>query len=179
MAAGQTFGEGQERRLDRLTVSMPHPDAAAALLSGNSYITAHFATPPYHALELKNPRIHAMLTSNDILGGPAPAVILCTTQRFYGANRELMETLISASEDAVAWIAAHPPEAAQAYLRAEPQRMSVEDVQELLGDNDIQFTTTPANTFKIAQFMRKLGRLKKPLQGWRDFFFPIARGNGS
>src|SRR5262249_34280532 len=145
MAAGQTFGEGQERRLDPLTGSMPHPDAVVALLSGGAHITAHFATPPDQAVDLKDRRIHGVLTSTDILGGPSPAVILCTTEGFYDANRPLMEALAAAAEDAVAWIAAHPGEAAEAYLRAEPQRASPEEIQGVLDNKEIQFSTTTEN----------------------------------
>ena len=41
MAAEKAFGEGQQNKLDHLTVSMAHPDAETALLSGRSEITAH------------------------------------------------------------------------------------------------------------------------------------------
>jgi NitT/TauT family transport system substrate-binding protein len=36
MAAEKAFGPGQQNKLDHLTVSMSHPDAEAALLSGGS-----------------------------------------------------------------------------------------------------------------------------------------------
>ena len=63
MAAEKVFGEGQHGKLDALTVSMSHPDAQTALLSGQSEITAHFGSPPFqyqqfeaaghpHAIEL-------------------------------------------------------------------------------------------------------------------------------
>ncbi|TMH67036.1 MAG: ABC transporter substrate-binding protein, partial [Betaproteobacteria bacterium] len=42
MAAEQAFGAGQQNRLDPLTVTMSHPDAMQALLSGQSEIDAHF-----------------------------------------------------------------------------------------------------------------------------------------
>lgn len=41
IAAEQLFGPGQHARLDPLTVTMAHPDATTALLSGTE-ITAHF-----------------------------------------------------------------------------------------------------------------------------------------
>ena len=45
MACEKAFGAGQHTTLDHLTVSMSHPDATAALLSGKSEITAHFDQP--------------------------------------------------------------------------------------------------------------------------------------
>jgi NitT/TauT family transport system substrate-binding protein len=54
MAATESFGEDQYVSLDPLTVSMNHPQALAALLSGTE-ITAHFAAPPFQDQELKDP----------------------------------------------------------------------------------------------------------------------------
>ncbi len=54
MACEQTFGEGQANRLDRLTVSMAHPDGAAALMAGRTEITAHFTSPPYSFQEVQS-----------------------------------------------------------------------------------------------------------------------------
>ena len=85
MAAGQAFGEGKEKQLDTLTVSMPHPEGLAALLSGK-IISAHFTTSPFQNIELRDSRIHRILTSTDILGGYAPAVLVFTTQGVYDAH---------------------------------------------------------------------------------------------
>ncbi len=59
MAADKAFG--QYDKLDYLTVSLPHPDAAAALLSGVSGISAHFTSPPFVQQELANDKVHAVI----------------------------------------------------------------------------------------------------------------------
>ena len=46
MAAEQVFGPGQQNRLDPLTVTMAHPDAMQAMLSGQSEVDSHFGSPP-------------------------------------------------------------------------------------------------------------------------------------
>ena len=46
MAAEKAFGAGQEHKLDPLTVTLSHPDAMTALLSGASEVDAHFGSPP-------------------------------------------------------------------------------------------------------------------------------------
>lgn len=180
MAAGQAFGDGQELRLDPLTVSMPHPEGVAALLSGNAQIiSAHFTTTPFQNIELRDPRIRRMLTSTDILGGYAPAGIAFSTQRVHDANPRLLQAFVAATDEANAWIAAHPLEAAALYLRKEPQKLSVDEVKELLTNGDTKFTTAPENSLKIAKFMGKLGRLREPPKDWKDYFFPIVTGQGS
>src|SRR5437879_830561 len=52
MAAEQAFGAGQQNRLDPLTVTMSHPDAMQALLSGQSEVNAHFGSPPFQYQEV-------------------------------------------------------------------------------------------------------------------------------
>jgi NitT/TauT family transport system substrate-binding protein len=180
MAAGQTFGEGQEKRLDPLTVSMPHPEGLAALLSGNArLIAAHFTTSPFQNIELRDPRIHRILTSTDILGGYAPAVLVFTTQGMYDANPHLLEAFAAAAEEANAWIAQNPDQAAELYLRKEPQKLNAGEVRDLLVNGDTRFSTTPENSLKIAKFMAKLGRIKDVPADWRDYFLPIVKGDGS
>ena len=63
MAAEKLFGEGNHNKLDALTVTLSHPDALVALLSGGSEITAHFTTPPYQYQELEKPGIHTVPVS--------------------------------------------------------------------------------------------------------------------
>src|SRR4029434_6943133 len=46
MAAEQAFGAGQQNKLDALTVTLSHPDAMQALMSGQSEVNAHFGSPP-------------------------------------------------------------------------------------------------------------------------------------
>jgi NitT/TauT family transport system substrate-binding protein len=180
MAAGQVFGEGQEKRLDPLTVSMPHPEGLAALLSGNArLIAAHFTTSPFQNIELRDSRIHRILTSADILGGYAPAVLVFTTQKIYDANPRLLEAFVAAANEANVWIAQNPKDAAELYLRKEPQKLSVDEVKDILGNGDTKFSTTPENSLKIAKFMAKLGRLQEAPASWKDYFFPIVNGDGS
>ncbi|MGT2489088.1 ABC transporter substrate-binding protein [Methylobacterium oryzae CBMB20] len=70
MAAEKAFGPGQQGKLDALTVSMGHPDAQTALMGGRSEITAHFGSPPFQEMELKDPRARKVLDSYDVMGGP-------------------------------------------------------------------------------------------------------------
>jgi NitT/TauT family transport system substrate-binding protein len=57
--------------LDKYKVSLSHPDALIALLSGGGEINAHFTSPPFHQRERKSPNIRTIMTSNDVMGGPS------------------------------------------------------------------------------------------------------------
>ena len=80
------YGDGDFKRFDKISVSLPHPDASAALIAGGSEITTHFSSPPfqYQALEHKN--VHKVISSYDVLGGQATFNVLYTTQKFHDEN---------------------------------------------------------------------------------------------
>ncbi len=117
MAAEKAFGAGQQNKLDALTVSMSHPDAQVALLSGASEITAHFGSPPFQYQQLEKPGIHTVLTSYDVLGGPATFNVVWTTSKFRSENPKLYDAFVKALDEAIALINKDKQAAAEAYLR--------------------------------------------------------------
>ncbi|MFX9347840.1 hypothetical protein ABTO05_20220, partial [Acinetobacter baumannii] len=79
MAADKAFGKYD--KLDELTVSMPHPDATAQILSGRSEITAHFTSPPFSQQQLASGKVHQVLNSYDVLGGPHTFNVVYSTTK--------------------------------------------------------------------------------------------------
>src|SRR5690242_3917654 len=67
MYAAERYGIGEAFRFDRYTVTMTHPDAVVALLSGANQIDAHFTSPPFHERERKDARVHTVLSTDAIM----------------------------------------------------------------------------------------------------------------
>src|SRR6267143_4762678 len=63
MAAAREWGDAKYNALDHLTVSMSHPDATAAMLGGQSEITANFSSAPFQYRQMKNPNVKLLLNS--------------------------------------------------------------------------------------------------------------------
>lgn len=175
MAAEQAFGEGQQNRLDDITVSMAHPDAAAALLGGASEIDAHFTSPPFSNQELADPRIHKVLSNYDQMGGPATFNVLYAPDKFHAANPKTYRALLTALDRAMAAIKADPAAAAALYIKAENSKLAPAFVEGIIRDPANDFTATPLQTFKTAQFLYKTGAIKVAPAGWQDLFFPEIR----
>ncbi len=173
MAAEQAFGPGQQNRLDPLTVSMSHPDAQTALLSGNSEVTAHLGAPPFQYNELKDPRVHTVLNSYDVLGGPATFNVIWTTSKFREQNPKVYKAFLEAFDESIAIINADKKAAAADYLRlSKDKKSSLDDILAMLNDPKIEFTTTPHNVMKYVDFMYKIGSIKVKADSWKDLFFP-------
>ncbi len=178
MAAAQTFGEANFGKFDHLAVSMAHPDATVALLSGRSEITANFSSAPFQYRQLKSPGIHKVLSSTDVLGGPISFNVVATVEKFRAANPLVYASVLAALDEATAIINADKRRAAEDYLRISGDRSSIDDILELMNDPSIEFTTKPYNLLKMVDFMYKTGSIKVRPQSWRDLFFPNVREMG-
>ncbi|WP_298364818.1 ABC transporter substrate-binding protein [Azospirillum sp.] len=171
IAAEQTFGPGQHGRLDALTVSLAHPDGAAALLSGKTEITAHFTSPPYQDQQLRDPKIHKVLSSYDVLGGPASFSALWTSTAFHDANPKLVKAALAALEESVALIKADPQEAARAYIRIENSKLGVEEVAAMIAHPEVSYDLAPRGIGIFTDFMARVGSIRNRSTDWRDLFF--------
>jgi NitT/TauT family transport system substrate-binding protein len=171
MAAEKAFGEGQQNKLDPLTVSMSHPDAQVALLSGGSEITAHFGSPPFQYQQLKDPAVHTVLNSYDVLGGPATFNVVFTTSKFRNENPKLYDAFVKALDEATAMINKDKHAAAESYLRMSKDKASLKKIEDMLNDPAIVITTTPQNVMKYVDFMFKIGSIKTKAASWKDLFF--------
>jgi NitT/TauT family transport system substrate-binding protein len=173
MYAAERHGAGEAFRYDRYTVTMTHPDALIALLSGSNQINAHFTSPPFHQREIADPRVRTILNTDDIMGGATTFTMLSTTARYRDANPLAYAAVLAALEEANELIRSEPRAAAEILFAAESAAgFSVEELVEVLRDPDIRFTTTPENTQKYAEFMREIGSIENQPASWRDLFFP-------
>ena len=177
MAAEKTFGD--YRRLDRLLVSMPHPDATVALLSGR-VISGYVATAPFIAVLRKSDKIHVVTTSKDILGQEMTGVALGAPKSFTTANPTVAKVVIAAIEDGMAFMARDAGKSAEIYIQSENSKTPKDDIVGMLTDSSIVFSVAPAGLMKLASFMAKTGELKAAPNSWQDVFFPLLGArNGS
>ena len=177
MYAAQRFGAAEAFRFDRYTVTMTHADALIALLSGSNQINAHFTSPPFHQREIKDPRVHTVLNTDDIMGGSTTFTMLSTTARFREANPQAYAAVLAALEEANELIRSNPQAAAEILFAAEAAAgFSVAELVQVLRDPDIKFTTTPENLETYAEFMREIGSITNRPESWRDMFFPEIHG---
>lgn len=173
IAAEKEFGPGRHEELDKYTVSLKHPDATAALLAGNTDLTSHFGQLPYSFQQLENPKVHSVLSSNDILGAPASLNVLYTTTKFREQNPKVYGAVIAALREADDFIAKNRAAAAQIYVEQEKPGVSAEYVERILADKTITgFSVAPQSTFKIADFLYRTGTLKTKPTSWKDYSFP-------
>ncbi|MBM3524984.1 MAG: ABC transporter substrate-binding protein, partial [Alphaproteobacteria bacterium] len=106
MAAERELGKFDA--LDRFTVSMSHPDGHTAMMSGRSEITAHFTSAPFMYQQLEDSRVRRVLTSYEVLGGPATFNTIWCTAKWREANPRAYRALLAALDEAMGMIKADP-----------------------------------------------------------------------
>jgi NitT/TauT family transport system substrate-binding protein len=171
IAVEKAFGPGKHTSLDTYTVTLAHPDATAAVLSGASEITSHFSNPPFQYQALKDPNVRKVLSSYDVVGGPATSSITYATERFRSENPKTYAAFFAALKEAVAWIHTNKAAAAETYTRMEKSKLDPVFVRSLVEDPDIQYKLTPERTYVYADFLHRIGAIKAKPESWKDYFF--------
>ncbi len=165
--------EGDKSWADKLMVSLPHPDASAAIMSGQA-IGGYFATPPFTQMVERSPKVRAVMKSTAISDGEKlTGAMLTAQQSFVGENPKVAQALLRGLEDADKLIKDDPKQAAEIYLKSEKVQMTVADVQKILTDGTISYSTAPEGVELFAKFMVDQGMLRKAPDNWKEVFFQI------
>ena len=175
LAAAQEWGAEHYDKLDALMVARTDAAAAAALIAGNSDIDAHFSRSPYADDELGDAAVQRIMDSFDI-AGPHSAAVLATTSRFHAANPELSKAILAAVQEADDLIKKNPGEAAEIFAAAvKGQDLPLEALTDMIGDPDLAYAAAPAGVMRLAEFMQRVGRLKRRPASWQELFVPPSR----
>jgi NitT/TauT family transport system substrate-binding protein len=177
MEAAKAFGDANYARFDPWTVGLSHPDGLLAITNNTGGVDAHFTSSPFHEQEMKVPGIRLLMTSYDILGGPATAVVIAASTKYREANPKTYRAFFDALKEAIDTINRDKRAAAKVYLeQAKDTKDSVDDIYAMIGAPDYAYTLTPQKVYKTAEFMNKIGTVKSKPASWKDLFFPEVHG---
>src|SRR5450830_1644555 len=170
MASAKKWGDAEFDRLDKLSVALPHPEAAAAIIKGGTASTAQFG----------NPQARVLLKSYDVQGGLFLFTVPAATEKFYKESPKTYKALVAALDEAAQFITANPEKAADTYLRVTRAKTDRDLLLKIIRNPEVQFKTAPQNTLGLGQFMHKVGAIKNKPNSVKDYFFddtPAQTGN--
>ena len=178
LAAEQAFGMEGRDKLDSITVQLGHPDATAAILSPSHEVNSHFSLPPYVNTALADPKIHKVLDSADVVGGPLSNGVVFGTRRFHDANPKTMAAFIAGLEEAIALIKNESQAKRPNSTSPTPRRRT--QVELTPGDDHRSgrrlLRPHRYNTGKVADVFVRSGIMKQTPKSWRDYFFSDVHG---
>lgn len=170
LAAEKTFGKGQEHKLDPLTVSLSHPDGYAQMMSGKSQISAHLTSAPYQYEELKDKRVHKVLDSYEVLGGPHTFNSIWATEKLYKGEPKVVKAFLAALDDAIKYIKSDPDGAAALWVKNTKSKLPVEEVARIVKLPENEWTMTPKKTMVFAEYMSRVGMIPVKPASWKDYY---------
>ncbi|MEI7712790.1 MAG: ABC transporter substrate-binding protein [Rhodospirillales bacterium] len=175
MAAAKEWGDAAFDRLDSLTFAMSPPDATAGMLSAGGDFMNAFTVPPFQNMQLKDPAIHVVLSSEDVVG-PSTGGTSWTSKRFHDGNPKLYLAIVNAMQEASEFIAVHPRETAEFYAADVKGKIDIDLMVGLLQDPRYKYVLTPRSMTKWSDFMFKMGRIKHKPESWKDLYWPEIHG---
>ncbi|ANC03308.1 hypothetical protein AB688_14640 [Pseudomonas putida] len=179
MAAERQFGPEQIHKLDRLMVSLPHPDATSSLVN-KAGIKGYIGPNPYSYQLAQDPRVSKLFDFSSALDMRMTSGVLTSTGRFVENNPQLSAAVVAAIDEANAYIRREPRKAAELFLASEPSSLSLDQVEAMLRQVSGEWSVQPTGVMALADFMVRSGALKKAPDDWRAVFFaPVADGEGS
>jgi len=169
MAAQRIWND--PNKLDHLVISMKHPTALAAMISGGQAVKSHFATLPYSYQELQTGKVWKVTDSYEILGGQHSVLVMSASKKFKDDNPKTYQAVIDAFAEAFAWVNANPNKAAATYIRYTKSKLPKKTVQALLNDKgEMDFSMVPKHTMKYADFLNQIGDIPKA-KSWKDYYW--------
>ena len=172
MAVAKVYGIENYKKLNPLMVGLPHPEGLRALLSGTGEIDAQFTSPPFQYYALEDPKVHTVLNSYDVMGGPNTFLMVWATNKFREANPKTYKAVLDALKEATDSINADKRNAAEVYVKAGGGKESVDKIFKMMSDPQVEYTLAPQRVLPFATFMHDVGTLKTKPASWKDLFFP-------
>ena len=170
MAAEKTFGQGQEHKLDPWTVSLSHPDGLAQMMSGKSEITGHFTSAPFMYTELADSRVHRVLNSYDVFGGPHTFNVVWATAKLYEGEPKVVQTFLVGLRTAMKEITDAPAGSAALWVKADKSKLSPAEAEKIIRDKENKWTLTPEKTMLVADYMGRAKMIPVAPKTWKDMF---------
>ncbi|RQU15073.1 ABC transporter substrate-binding protein [Burkholderia cenocepacia] len=172
MVASRQLGPTHFAQLDSITVNLPHPQAMQALIRRESGVTAHFTSPPFSTLELRQPGIHRVVSSVDVLG-PMTLDVVFAPKRLVDAEPALAVAFLGALDEANRLIAQDPRAAAALYAASSGVGVSHDDVMRMLAAPDTRFSVLPNQLMDYVEFLYLAGTIKAKPRAWHEMFAPM------
>lgn len=169
MAAKSLWNDAE--KIDSLVVSMTHPTALAAVLSGGQSVKSHFATLPFSYQELKSGKAHEVSNSYKMLGGAHTVLVMIAGKEFKEANPKTYQAVADAFMESYDWIAKNPAEAAEVFIRFTQSKLNPEEVKAMLSDREeVHFSGEPKKTMEFAKFLHSIGDIPEA-KSWKDYYW--------
>jgi NitT/TauT family transport system substrate-binding protein len=181
MAAEQKYGWENRAKFDPMSVPLNFAEIMSSLTSGGTEVKSAIVVPPFTQYLLESGKARRVLSLDDVLGGHGTLNVFATTEKFHSQNPKAYAAVKAALIEAMDVIRDNPHEAAEIYMKREPNKNGVDWVEKLIKDKTaVNFTADPHRFEKLSAFLHKSGIVNAQPASWKDLFFDQGEGlNGN
>ena len=178
-AAAHFYGPDQAARFDNQLVLLPHTEAVMALTKSET-IQVYVTMSPFAEIVASDPKVNLIATSREFANPETTNAFVGTLLSYTTENPDIGPIVIAGLNKANAFISDNVDETTDIYLEAEPQKLSLEEMRTIIGNNRNEYATIPNGVMEAASFLAGLGEIGSSLESWKDPFLPpISDGPGS
>lgn len=149
---------GNMHALEDYLVGMSHPDSYMALLN-KSEVKAHFATPPYLNMELKEEGFHQVTSAEYAVGGEYNHIVGLVSNEFAEKYPEICKELYEATAEVIVFLNENMEDAAA--VLAEIEETDEAEMLEYLKFDEGKYSTEIVSVLEMADFMQRAGYISK------------------
>ena len=159
---------GDAHALDNGIISMDHPTAMQALLSGQ--LDAHLTSPPYQ-LQEKIRGAHVVARSDQYFGSSSFLSAWMTT-KFYAQYPAFAAAFYADVNNAIKLINTNPLKVSHLLQADSDGTPTWRQFKQWLASSGLTFTTRPLGLMRYATFMGRIGMIAKQPDSWKTLVFP-------
>jgi NitT/TauT family transport system substrate-binding protein len=140
------------------------------MMSGKSEITAHFTSAPFMYQELADKRVHLVLNSYDVFGGPHTFNVVWASSKLYEGEPKIVQAFLAALSEAMKQIHDDPAGSAALWVKADKSKLPVQEAERIIRLPENSWTMTPLKTMVFADYMARVGMVPVKATSWKDMF---------
>ena len=120
--------------------------------------------------ELEDKRVHRVLDSYDVFGGPHTFIVVWGTAKLYEGEPKVVQAFLAAARDATKFINDDPAAAAAIWVKINNSKLPVAEVEKIIRDKVNIWTMTPQKVGMMADYMGRAGMIPVTPKSWKDMF---------
>jgi NitT/TauT family transport system substrate-binding protein len=167
---------GDARALDDNMVERLHADALPAVKLGKD-LAAHVAITPFLELDLDGGGTERLVDSRDLFGSLPTAALVYGLTSLRERAAPILEAFTTTLSEAARIVTADPAGAARLLSEPDDLRAPPERIGDVLARSGWQPGLRLSGVLRIAELMRRTGRLRQPPPSWGDLAFDGVQGD--
>ena len=120
--------------------------------------------------ELADSRVHRVLNSYDVFGGPHTFNVVWASAKLYEGEPKIVQAFLAALNESMKMIHDDPAGMAALWVKADKSKLTPAEAEKIIRDPENKWTMTPEKTMVVADYMSRAKMIPVAPKSWKDMF---------